>query len=344
MEVISSNLSGAMVPVWQASSYIITSTVAPVPIQPMLNIPAMILLPLIIIFTFVGNILTITTVLSWHQLRDSIACWFLVSLALSDLFLSLLVLPFNAAELMIGRWPFGNFCKYFIAFDIMISTVSILNLSMIAFDRYLAIAHPFRYQVWMTRQRCIIAILSAWILSALLAFVPFARQDVFFSVDVCELDLTPIYAIVSSFISFFIPSIVMVIAYYRIYVVAREHFQRMQANVNSRLPGYRRRHKAAITLGIVTGVFILLWTPFFLVNCIRSFHPDLISNELFLTVTWLGWINSGVNPVIYSTNTEIRAGMKRVLCKGRVGSHNVESTSPVNNWNNRNTDVYDSES
>lgn len=50
------------------------------------------------------------------------------------------------------------------------------------------------------------------------------------------------------------------------------------------------------------GVFIACWLPFFVTNLLSAFCPPCIRNpELVMTVvTWLGWLNSGMNPVIYA--------------------------------------------
>ena len=75
-----------------------------------------------------------------------------------------------------------------------------------------------------------------------------------------------------------------------------------------------QEHKAAITIGIIMGVFLLCWTPFFIVNVISGFCKDCISPTVFKVLTWLGYSNSAFNPIIYSIfNMEFREAFQRIL-------------------------------
>ena len=73
--------------------------------------------------------------------------------------------------------------------------------------------------------------------------------------------------------------------------------------ISKKLTKLAREQKAAKTLGIVVGVFIMCWLPFFVTNvllgiCHRNcvLYPDII----YPVFTWLGYINSGMNPIIYA--------------------------------------------
>lgn len=73
-------------------------------------------------------------------------------------------------------------------------------------------------------------------------------------------------------------------------------------------------HKAAITVGVIMGVFLICWVPFFCVNIVAAFCKTCIAGQTFKILSWLGYSNSAFNPIIYSIfNTEFREAFKRIL-------------------------------
>ncbi|XP_076031573.1 5-hydroxytryptamine receptor-like [Oratosquilla oratoria] len=78
----------------------------------------------------------------------------------------------------------------------------------------------------------------------------------------------------------------------------------------------KRERKAAKTLAIITGAFVVCWLPFFILAVLmplcdeNTFNPYLIS-----TLLWLGYFNSTLNPIIYTIfSPEFRHAFKRILC------------------------------
>ena len=62
---------------------------------------------------------------------------FFVSLAVADLLLSTLVMPFAIVNDLSGQWMFGrDYCNMWIATDVMCCTASIISLLAISLERY----------------------------------------------------------------------------------------------------------------------------------------------------------------------------------------------------------------
>lgn len=106
-------------------------------------------LPHIIIASFVVTVLMITVVvgnmlviiaIATEKALKNIQNWFIASLAVSDFFLGLVIMPFSLANELMGYWIFGYWwCEIYSAMDVLLSTASIMNLCLISLDRYWSI-------------------------------------------------------------------------------------------------------------------------------------------------------------------------------------------------------------
>ena len=102
----------------------------------------------IIFFSFCSNLLVLIALLTTPTLQKS-SNYFLASLSMADLSVTLLVMIPSAVGELLGWWPFGaTACQVFNSLDVTFCTVSILHLSAISIDRYHAIVRcPLRYHV-----------------------------------------------------------------------------------------------------------------------------------------------------------------------------------------------------
>uniref|UniRef100_A0A4W5N0L9 G-protein coupled receptors family 1 profile domain-containing protein n=1 Tax=Hucho hucho TaxID=62062 RepID=A0A4W5N0L9_9TELE len=317
---------------------------------------------ILIVSTLLGNTLVCAAVIKFRHLRSKVTNFFVISLAVSDLFVAVLVMPWKAMSEVAGCWIFGSFCDTWIAFDIMCSTASILNLCIISMDRYWAISSPFRYERKMTQRFAFVMIGVAWTLSILISFIPVqlnwhkaeeenATGNDINAIEDCNASLNSTYAISSSLISFYIPVVIMVGTYTRIYRIAQtqirrissleravEHAQNNQQateQTNSLKRTFKKETKVLKTLSIIMGVFVFCWLPFFVVNCIVPFCDMnnvgdrlCVSNTTFNMFVWFGWANSSLNPVIYAFNADFRKAFSTILgCNRYCSSSTVEAVN-----------------
>nr|XP_018906763.1 PREDICTED: octopamine receptor beta-3R-like [Bemisia tabaci] len=371
----------------------------------------------IIVAAVLGNALVIISVVRHRKLRI-ITNYYVVSLAFADLLVALCAMTFNASVEITGRWMFGYFmCDVWNSLDVYFSTASILHLCCISVDRYYAIVRPLQYPITMTHRTVSFMLANVWVLPALIAFTPIfmgwyttAEHELFRRKNphVCNFVVNSYYVIISSSVSFWIPGVVMLTMYYRIYkeavrqrkalsrtssniVLNSIHQHRMQhrshyshrlhatprgdgdlppapaplaplpvspplppplpsgqlspnnssclsststnnnkadstvtLNVNGSTSttvvktttSWRTEHKAARTLGIIMGVFLICWLPFFLWYVITTLCgepcdcPSVVVTVLF----WIGYFNSALNPLIYAYfNRDFREAFKNTL-------------------------------
>lgn len=153
--------------------------------------------------------------------------YFVVSLALADMLVALCAMTFNASVELSGKWLFGAFmCNVWNSLDVYFSTASILHLCCISVDRYYAIVRPLEYPLNMTVRTVSFMLANVWLLPALISFTPiflgwYTTDDQLLWIaqhpNSCVFVVNKTYAIISSSVSFWIPGIVMLTMYYRIY-------------------------------------------------------------------------------------------------------------------------------
>ncbi|XP_071760252.1 histamine receptor H2b [Centroberyx gerrardi] len=299
-----------------------------------------------IILTVAGNVLVCLAVGLSRRLRRIANC-FVVSLAVTDLLLGLLVLPFSATlELRRGSWPLGGaLCNIYISLDVMLCTASILTLLAISVDRYLAISAPLCYSRRVTPLRVTLAITAIWALSLAVSFVPihlgwntadFRVQHLDWSLGdedkegrYCQFEWNNNYILLDASGTFYLPLLLMCGMYLCIFRVAREQVRRIRAATPSfartaSAAATAREHKATVTLAAVLGAFVICWFPYFtFFTCMGLKARTNPPTTLHSVVLWLGYFNSALNPILYpALNRDFRRAYGELLrCRGPSCRH-----------------------
>jgi len=124
-----------------------------------------------------GSVLLLVAVIKFPELREIPRNLLLVSQALSDLLIGLMVQPFLTARhigFLLGDCLLStnNSAKFFANYSVyglLFSSCS--NICLITMDRYICIAYSLRYQDIVTKERVVLATSASWVFSLAFATV-----------------------------------------------------------------------------------------------------------------------------------------------------------------------------
>ncbi|XP_035384947.1 trace amine-associated receptor 3-like [Electrophorus electricus] len=269
-----------------------------------------------IFMTVFGNLLVIITISHFKQLQSPTNL-IILSLALVDCMMGCLVMPFSMVRWVEGCWFMGDmFCKIHSGMDMTLSIASILHLCLVSIDRYIAICEPLKYQMKMTNTIVVFCLTVMWLFSLIFSFgIVVSKVNVQgletlamsnTCLGFCALTFNKQWTVITSLLNFFLPGTIMSSLYLKIFFVARKQAKVIcegTAVVRSReAKGHyseQRERKAAKTLGIVMGFFLLCWLPYFMTNLIDPFFNFMTPADVFDSLIWLAYFNSMCNPLIY---------------------------------------------
>ncbi|XP_008296024.1 alpha-2A adrenergic receptor [Stegastes partitus] len=189
-----------------------------------ISLPLTVLVGIMILLIVFGNVLVVIAVFTSRALRAP-QNLFLVSLASADILVATLVMPFSLANELMGYWYFGEvWCDIYLALDVLFCTASIAHLCAISLDRYWSITQAIEYNLKRTPRRIKCIIVIVWVIAAVISFPPLISMDKGNNKDnpVCEINNDKWYVISSCIGSFFLPCIIMVLVYVRIYQIAKK--------------------------------------------------------------------------------------------------------------------------
>ncbi|XP_068531209.1 trace amine-associated receptor 2 [Anas acuta] len=267
------------------------------------------------LLTISGNLAIIVSISYFKQLQSP-TNFLILSMAATDFLLGFAIMPYSMVRSVENCWYFGMaFCKVHYSFDLMLCLVSIFHLCSIAVDRFYAICHPLHYAYLMTMNAIKQIIAVCWSAPAAFAFgVVFSEayasgiegyENLVKCSSLCPVMFNKVWGAVLFTVGLFVPACVMIGIYCKIFVVSQKHVcelsqahKHTKSDMKNGLSKSKDR-KAARTLSVVMLGFLICWFPCFFAILIDPFLNFSTPVPLFDALTWLGYLNSLCNPLIY---------------------------------------------
>uniref|UniRef100_A0AAV2M745 G-protein coupled receptors family 1 profile domain-containing protein n=1 Tax=Knipowitschia caucasica TaxID=637954 RepID=A0AAV2M745_KNICA len=281
---------------------------------------------------------------------------YLVSLAVSDLLVLMFGMPLELYDLWQNYpFPFGEGGCYFKTF--LFETVcfaSILNVTALSVERYIAVLHPLKTRYLSTNHHAKRVISVVWVMSMICAipntllhgifYLPEQREESAICTVLKPLWIYNVVMQVTTICFYFIPMIVISI----LYLVMGLHLGRDQCNrrgtFDSSYSSHTRikisaengrRRQVIKMLSIVVAVFGVCWAPFHIERLLWSsvsHWTDLMHNiyqYVHILSGVLFYLSSAVNPIIYSLlSTRFRESFRELVCSHVEESSSVRGSPP----------------
>ncbi|XP_017573432.1 neuromedin-U receptor 2 [Pygocentrus nattereri] len=311
---------------------------------------------LIFITGVMGNLLTCTVITKHRKMRTPTNLY-LFSLAISDLLVLLFGMPLEIYDLWQNYpFPFGESVCYFKIF--LFETVcfaSVLNVTVLSVERYVAVVHPLKTRYAITNKHAQRVIGGVWVVSLVCAIPNTSLHGLHYyylpekvlESATCNL-LKPqwIYNLViqvTTVLFYFVPMTVIS----GLYLVIGLRLGREQRQQGTKLgkncsenTSWRiqvesgRRRQVTKMLAVVVLVFAICWAPFHIDRLLWSFitqwtdHMHNVFEYVHLLSGVLFYLSSAVNPIIYNLlSSRFRERFFELMCS-RVDGNTSRNSSP----------------
>ncbi|KAH8340139.1 hypothetical protein KR067_010752 [Drosophila pandora] len=180
--------------------------------------------------TFDGNVFVIAAIILERNLQN-VANYLVASLAVADLFVACLVMPLGAVYEISNGWILGpELCDIWTSCDVLCCTASILHLVAIAADRYWTVTN-IDYNNLRTPRRVFLMIFCVWFAALIVSLAPqFGWKDPDYMKRIeeqhCMVSQDVAYQIFATCCTFYVPLLVILFLYWKIYIIARKRIQR----------------------------------------------------------------------------------------------------------------------
>lgn len=275
-----------------------------------------------------GNAFTCVIFLSTKQLRQQYMNTFLVSLAVSDILMAVMVVPGYTSFCAGCTYLSTDTCWILAQTKDLVFSSSFFSLLAITYDRYLAVLCPLLYGSRMTRSRVTCMVIAIWVIPALIAS---ARNIWWLTMPEEQAKaVNKVYNVILVFLLVMLPAMIMALV--NALIVRAIQTQKRKtlplrelSSVTQEISGEdtraetSRKRRGTIACVAVVLVFVLSWIPRSVYNFAFVFgRADLVTPLLVKLSMFFLLLQSCVNPFIYSLyRADFRQAAKRLLKHGK---------------------------
>ncbi|XP_067312878.1 neuropeptide Y receptor Y7 [Pseudorasbora parva] len=265
---------------------------------------------LIILLGLVGNSLVIYMIFLYRNMR-TVTNYFIANLALADLMVDTLCLPFTLVYTLLDEWKFGAVMCHMVPYSQALSVhVSVLTLTVIAVERYRCIVFHLGQRIKRCTSFLIIGL--TWLFGAVLAgplaiFREYRYEEIPYidlRIAVCSekwpSGTTVIYSLSMLLLQYVIPLAIISYAYVCIWMKLRNHIS--PCSRSESMARIARRKKTTKMLALVVAVFAVCWLPFHVFQLASDLDLVLKFKEYKLIYTLfhiVAMCSTFVNPLLY---------------------------------------------
>ncbi|XP_078365592.1 beta-1 adrenergic receptor-like [Oculina patagonica] len=243
----------------------------------------------------IGNGIVLWLIIRNRSLR-TISNLFLTSLAAADFLVGLVIDPVWISIRYTAYNP-DHLQTHGKAIDylwIHTAVATTFNLCCVTLDRHIAIFYPLRYVDIINTRRCNVLIATVWFMSLVLPCSRFLIND--------ATVLSTLY-ISFTIITVLIPMIIIILCSIRILKAATVQSKKIATDHTLQNEDAAKRRKknfkAAKTVSIVVGLFVVCWLPSLVVSLIHYFSKRLTWSKVWAPVEAVAFTSSAINPWVY---------------------------------------------
>ncbi|PIK33743.1 putative 5-hydroxytryptamine receptor 1-like [Apostichopus japonicus] len=246
---------------------------------------------------------------------------FIANLAVADLGVTVLCMPFSLVTLLVGDYKFGMVVCNINAFcDALFLVASIHGLTGISLQKYFALVRPLSRVI--TRRRIKYMIAMAWLTATVSAIGPligWSENTYKPGSSQCgpkypETIGEYLHGYYNLVVALVIPLLVCLFVYISVFNASRQYSKRLQRNTTFDVERiFKQQIQIVKTIFVIVITFFFCWTPYFIYAAWVLWGDHNNIPFWFNTVAYMsGFANSALNPIIYALRT---VSFKRELRK-----------------------------